>query len=77
MPKVFMITVLYRHNDGRNVEACAIIGAPDALEAIDAAAEAVKALPHCAEVLGGMCEEMGGEAPNAQRATHATHATVN
>lgn len=80
--RLFMVTVIYTHKDGRDVEACALIGAPDAVEAIDAAATAVQGLPHCAKVLGGTFEEMGGDSSNAQEqnaraATHPTHHTVN
>jgi hypothetical protein len=79
--KLFAVTVLYTHNDGRTVEAMAVVGAPNAIEAIDAATEGVKALPHCREVEGGMCEELAdlepSEAPNARGATHPTHGTVN
>jgi hypothetical protein len=79
--KLFAVTVLYTHTDGRTIEAVAIVGAPSAIEAIDAAAEGVRALPHCREVEGGACEELAdltrAEGSNAQRATHATHGTVN
>jgi hypothetical protein len=75
--KLFAVTVIYTHNDGRTVEAVAIVGAPDAMQAIDAAAEGVRALPHCREVQGGMCEEVADLKPNARGATHPTHGTVN
>jgi hypothetical protein len=75
--KLFAVTVLYTHTDGRTIEAVAIVGAPSAIEAIDAAAEGVRALPHCREVEGGMCEELADLVPNAQRATHAAHSTLN
>jgi hypothetical protein len=79
--KLFAVTVLYTHTDGRTIEAVAIVGAPSAIEAIDAAAEGVRALPHCREVEGGMCEEVADLEPsagsNARGATHPTHGTVN
>jgi hypothetical protein len=54
-----------------------MVGAADAIEAIDTAADGVKALPHCREVRGGMCEEVCDLEPNARGATHPTHATLN
>jgi hypothetical protein len=80
--KLFAVTVLYIKTDGTDCSAVAMVGAPSALEAIDAAAEGVRALPHCREVQGGACEELadlGSNArePQAPAATHPTHATVN
>jgi len=73
---LFAVTVLYTHKDGRTVEALAIVGAPDEMEAIHIAADGVRALPHCAELIGGMCEPLGEEdspladdAPEPQRAS--------
>jgi hypothetical protein len=75
--KLFAVTVMYIKTDGTDCTAMAMVGAPSAVEAIDAAAEGVRALPHCREVQGGMCEELADLAPNARGATHPTHATVN
>jgi hypothetical protein len=75
--KLFAVTVLYTKTDGTDCSAVAMVGAETAIEAIDAAAEGVRALPHCREVEGGACEEVADLAPNAQAATHPTHATVN
>jgi hypothetical protein len=75
--KLFAVTVLYTHTDGRTVEAVAMVGAPSAVEAIDTAAEGVRQLPHCREVQGGMCEELADLGPNAQAATHPSHPTLN
>lgn len=63
---IFMVTVLYVHKDGRDVEACAVVGAPNAPLAIEAACEAVRAFPHCGRIEGGACEEMAADTPNAR-----------
>jgi hypothetical protein len=72
---------MYIKTNGEDCTALAMVGAADAMEAIDTAAEGVKALPHCREVRGGMCEEVADLAPsagpNARAATHPTHGTVN
>lgn len=58
MTKVYIVTVLYTNRDGDDADATALVGAPDATTAINAAFDAVAALPHCARVIGGMCEDM-------------------
>jgi hypothetical protein len=68
---------MYIKTNGEDCTALAMVGAADAMEAIDTAAEGVKALPHCREVQGGMCEEVADLEPNARGATHPTHGTVN
>jgi hypothetical protein len=67
--KLFAVTVLYVKTDGADCSAVALVGAPDAAEAILAAAEGVRALPHCREIVGGDCEEL--TAPNAQAEPNA------
>lgn len=82
--KVYIVTVLYQHKDGRTVEAVAIVGAPSFAVAVELGARAVSEYPHCAEVLGGMCEEMPdgmtpetAEAAVAERAHRPANATVH
>lgn len=77
--KLFAVTVMYIKTNGEDCSAVAMVGAPTAIEAIDAATEGVLALPHCREVQGGACEELADltREPNARAATHATHGTVN
>lgn len=65
---IYVVTVLYIHKDGRDVEACAVIGAPNAPEAIEAACEAVRAFPHCARIEGGVCEPLDVETASNARA---------
>lgn len=65
--KLFAVTVMYIKTNGTDCSAVALVGAPSALEAIDAASEGVRALPHCAKVEGGTCEEVGDMAIEAAR----------
>lgn len=68
--KLFAVTVLYVKTDGTDCAAVAMVGAADAIEAIEAAAESVWQLPHCKEVKGGACEEL--DAPDAPaKGSHA------
>lgn len=55
---VYIVVVLYEHRDGRTVEALAGVTAPDEMEAISMAAEAVGAYPHCVRPLCGRCEAL-------------------
>lgn len=73
--KLYVVTVLYTKTDGTDCSAVALAGAPDASEAILAAAESVLALPHCKRIIGGDCEEL--DAPNAQAPYRPAGTTVH
>lgn len=75
--KLFAVTVMYIKTNGEPCKALAVVGAAEAIEAIDTAAEGVRQLPHCREVQGGMCEELADLEPNARATTHPSHPTVN
>jgi hypothetical protein len=72
---LYAVTVLYVKTDETDCSAVALIGAPNAGEAIALAAEAVLALPHCLALIGGECEEIDPNAravPNAPSEAQAT-----
>lgn len=79
--QVYIVTCFYKHNDGRTVEAVAIVGAKSPESAIEIGARAVLEFPHCADLLGGMCEPlpdgMSPEEAAGQRAHRPADATVH
>jgi hypothetical protein len=66
-----LVTIFYTHRDGRTIEACAVIGGSTGPDAIAAAIEAVEAFPHCAVVVGGICEELPPEVTAAEAVARA------
>lgn len=60
---VFLATIVYETKDGETRTIEALVMAADEQDAISGAVDAVRSLPHCANVLGGMLEPVGEEEP--------------
>ena len=69
--RLFAVTVLYLKTDDTETAAVALIGAPNACEAIAMAAEAVSELPEYLGLIGGDCEELDAQALAALNAPDA------
>ena len=77
---LYIFIVRYTRSNGNGAKARVLVGAPDATTAINKAVAAVRALPHCAQVLGGTCVPMTPKhdnVPHARAPTHPAHTTLN